>query len=384
DVLHREAQYLADRGGPLDELSEPEQAKRIAEVSLEIRLNTYDERTKLITVSPVRSEAIESVIQHYDMLFSESAEGEELREAYAIPNSMLSHITSDDVRALTAWWWWTAWAAGTNRPGLDITYTSNWPHEPLIQNTPTTAAFIWTFVSITLLIAGVGLLCWFFLREREEWVRDSRPVEGFGGSNPLDTVQPTASMTAVKKYFWVVAGLLGLQIILGAVTAHYRVEGHDFYGLPLSEIAPYALTRTWHVQLAVLWIATAWLGAGLYLGPLIARKEPKFQVLGVNLLWGALVGSLVGEALVLNGVMTDPTMVYWFGHQGYEYLDMGRFWQILIFAGLLIWLVLMARCVIPAIQEKRPDRSLLIILLLATAGSHFCLVLGYCMTGRAI
>lgn len=372
DVLHREAQFLADRGGALDQLSEPDQAKRLAEVSLEMRTNTYDEGTGVITVSHERSEAIESVVEHYLSLFSDTEEGETLREAYALPNSLLAHITDEDVRTLTAWWWWTAWAAGTNRPDLDITYTSNWPHEPLIGNTPTTAAFIWTFISVILLIAGVGLLCWFFLREREEWVRDSRPAEGFSGTNPLDQVRPTASMMAVKKYFWVVAGLLGLQIILGAVTAHYQVEGHDFYGLPLSEIAPYALTRTWHIQLAILWIATAWLGAGLYLGPLIARKEPKLQALGVNVLWGALVfavvGSLVGEALVLNGVMTDPALVYWFGHQGYEYLDMGRFWQILIFAGLLIWLVLMARCVIPAIQEKRPDRSLLLILLLATAG----------------
>ena len=111
----------------------------------------------------------------------------------------------------------------------------------------------------------------------------------------------------------------------------------------MSEVAPYAFTRTWHVQLAVLWIATAWLGAGLYLAPLIAGSEPPLQRLGVDALWAALViavlGSLAGEWLTLTGNMTDPALVYWFGHQGYEYLDMGRFWQLLIFAGLLIWRV---------------------------------------------
>ena len=156
------------------------------------------------------------------------------------------------------------------------------------------------------------------------------------------------------------------------MTAHYAVEGHDFYGIPLSELAPYALTRTWHVQLAIFWIATAWLGAGLYLAPLIAGSEPPRQRLGVDVLWVALViavlGSLIGEWLTLTGRMTDPVLVYWLGHQGYEYIDMGRFWQILVFAGLLIWLALMMRCLVPAIRRARADKHLLILLLLSSAG----------------
>ena len=178
-------------------------------------------------------------------------------------------------------------------------------------------------------------------------------------------------MKGIVKYIWVVAALLGLQIFLGAVTAHYAVEGHEFYGIPISDFAPYALTRTWHVQLAILWIATAWLGAGLYLAPLIAGFEPPWQKLGVDVLWLALViavlGSLAGEWLALTGRMTDPDMVYWFGHQGYEFLDMGRFWQILIFAGLLIWLWLMVRCIVPAIRANRTDKHLLILLLFSSA-----------------
>ena len=179
-------------------------------------------------------------------------------------------------------------------------------------------------------------------------------------------------MRGVAKYIWTVALMLALQIALGAVTAHFAVEGQDFYGLPLSEVAPYALTRTWHVQLAVLWIATAWLGAGLYLAPMIAGFEPRGQRLGVDALWAALVvavaGSLIGEWLTLTGRLTDPDLVYWFGHQGYEFLDMGRFWQMLIFAGLLIWLALMTRCLAPAIRRRGADRHLLLLLLLSSAG----------------
>lgn len=375
DLLHREAMAMLGAKGDFASLSEPERAARIAEFAARIRLNTYDPTTGRITVSRDRADAFEVLLGHYTPLFGGTGDGPEaeaLREAFAIPNRPLGPAPDEDIRALVSWWWWTAWAASTLRVDDTVTYTSNWPHEPLVGNRPSSSTFIWTFVSVVLLIAGAGALCWFFLRERDEWQRDTEPQDGYPGSNPMAAIQPTASMRAVVKYVWVVAILLGLQISLGAVTAHYAVEGHEFYGIPLSDIAPYALTRTWHVQLAVLWIVTAWLGAGLYLAPLIAGSEPRFQRLGVDVLWAALVvavlGSLAGEWMALTGRMTDPAMVYWFGHQGYEFLDMGRFWQFFIFAGLLIWLALMARCVIPAIRRSGPDKHLLILLLLSSTG----------------
>ena len=375
DVLHREALAMLEADGDLATVSAPERAARIAALAARIRVNTYDPETKRIVISRDRARAIETVIAHYTALFGGSGDGpdaEAMREAFAIPNQPLGPEPDEDIRKLAAWWWWTSWAAATLRPDDTVTYTNNWPHEPLVGNQPSSSTFIWTFVSVVLLIAAVGALCWFFLRERDEWQKDSQPLEGYPSTNPMAAVQPTASMRGVAKYIWIVAVLLALQIALGAVTAHYAVEGHDFYGIPLSEVAPYALTRTWHVQLAVLWIATAWLGAGLYLAPLIAGSEPPLQRLGVDALWAALViavlGSLAGEWLTLTGKITDPTLVYWFGHQGYEYLDMGRFWQLLIFAGLLFWLVLMMRCLVPAIRKAGPDKHLLILLLFSSAG----------------
>ncbi len=375
DVLHREAMAMLDADGDFDALSEPARAARIAEFAAKLRVNTYDTETGRINISMERAAAIAEIITHYQALFGGSGDGPEaeaMREAFAIPNAPLGPDPDEDIRKLVSWWWWTSWAAATLRPDDTVTYTNNWPHEPLVGNKPTSSIFIWTFVSIVLLIAGIGALCWFFLREREEWQKDTEPPPGYPDKSPIATVEPTASMRGVVKYIWIVAALLGLQILLGAVTAHYAVEGHEFYGIPLAEIAPYALTRTWHVQLAVLWIATAWLGAGLYLAPLIAGSEPPLQKLGVDVLWVALViavlGSLAGEWLALTGRMTDPAMVYWFGHQGYEFLDMGRFWQILIFAGLLIWLALMARCVVPAIRAGGADKHLLILLLISSAG----------------
>lgn len=96
------------------------------------------------------------------------------------------------------------------------------------------------------------------------------------------------------------SALILVQMLLGVITAHYGVEGDGFYGFPLSEWLPYSVSRTWHVQMGLFWIATAWLAAGLFIGPLVSGAEPKGQQLGVNVLFGALllVGLLQTKASV--------------------------------------------------------------------------------------
>jgi nitric oxide reductase subunit B len=160
-----------------------------------------------------------------------------------------------------------------------------------------------------------------------------------------------------------------LQVITGIITAHYGVEGNGFYGLKLDSILPYSISRTWHVQLAIFWIAIAWLATGLYIAPAVSGVEPKYQKLGVNVLFGALLivvlGSMAGEWM---GVMQKLGLVqnFYFGHQGYEYVDLGRFWQILLFSGLLIWLFLMIRALLPALKVKSESKQLLILFVISS------------------
>src|SRR3546814_11080695 len=91
------------------------------------------------------------------------------------------------------------------------------------------------------------------------------------------------------------------QVLLGGLTAHYTIEGQHFYGIEISKLLPYSLARTWHLQLAIFWIATAFLSVGLFLAPIInGGKDPKHQRLGVNVLFCALIvvvaGSQIGRA----------------------------------------------------------------------------------------
>ncbi len=253
-------------------------------------------------------------LAHYSDVFTNG------RTDYAIPAGAVT--ASNRLRQLSAFFFWTSWAASTNRPDDQITYTNNWPYEPLVGNRATGDAVVWTGVSIIMLLAGISAMAWWYASRRRE---EEEPVAP--EIDPLGHWEATPSQRATVKYFWVVSALILVQMLLGVVTAHYGVEGDGFYGLPLSEWLPYAVTRTWHIQMGLFWIATAWLAAGLFIGPLVSEQEPKGQRLGVNVLFGALVvvvaGSLTGEWMSVQNKMSD-TVSFYFGHQGYEYVDLGR------------------------------------------------------------
>ena len=294
DWLHRESVSLLDLWARADggmatyaQLPEEQQAALRARLKQVMRTNTYDAATGTITLPDDRALALSNVAAHYESLFGNDPATATLREAYAMKNDTVPDASHR--RALTAFFWWTAWAAGTERPlepgdamvpsktgvvGKQVTYTNNWPSEPLIDNTPAPAMWVWSSFSVLFLIAGIGLLGWWHARQAHE-----EPLQ-LPASDPLAAIRITPSMRATAKYFWVVLALFVVQILLGAITAHYQVEGQQAYGFALSDVLPYSITRTWHTQLAVLWIAVAWLGTGLYIPPAMSGHEPKFQRLG--------------------------------------------------------------------------------------------------------
>ncbi len=369
DWLHRELVFVLNRWSqnehqkPYDQLDAEHKAGLQGRLTALYKTNSYNPDTGVITIDPVRAEAFRANVAYYTALFRDG------KPEYAIPSGAVPN--AERARALSSFVWWTAWSTSTNRPNDNITYTGNWPHEPLIGNRPTGESVIWTGVSIIMLLGGISAMVWWYASQKHEGEPASAPA-----TDPLAGWRATASQLGTLKYFWVVAALILVQIAVGIITAHYGVEGDGFYGIKLSEILPYSVTRTWHVQLGIFWIATAWLAAGLFIGPLVSGKEPKFQSLLVNVLFGALLlivaGSLTGEWMSIMNKMTDSQSFYW-GHQGYEYVDLGRAWQILLFAGLLIWLFLVVRAVRPALSDpplsKRGEQKPLLALFLMSSAA---------------
>ncbi len=371
DWLHREATWLLDTwaereaGAPYARLPEETRAALRVRLARELRTNTWDAATGDVTISADRLAAIRAVGAHYDGLFGDDPSLAGLRESYAIPVASVPDPGRREV--LQAFFFWAAWACVTQRPGAEVTYTNNWPPEPLVGNTATGPMVIWSVLSFVALLAGVGVLAAFYAAQGHHRPEDAHvPPE----RDPLLGVRPTPSMRATQKYFWVVGGLVVAQVLLGAVTAHYGVEGSGFYGIPLDTVLPYAVTRTWHTQLGIFWIATAWLATGLYMAPAVSGHEPRWQALGVNVLFACLlvivVGSLVGQWLSVRQLL-DLGTGFWFGHQGYEYVDLGRFWQIFLLVGLFLWFGLMVRAMAPAFRTESDGRPLLFLFLLSSA-----------------
>ena len=367
DWLHKEAIFMLDKfameidGVPFSKESHQKQAALKIKLQEDIRKNGYQDGTKTLVVSEARAEAIASNTLFYGGLFSNNTDLQKLRDAYAIPVNSLKD--PERIRQLNAFFFWIAWACVTERPGQEISYTNNWPAEELVGNHPTSELILWTGFSVIILLAGIGIMVWYYARKRDE------EAEVFPKVNPQLKATHTPSQRATLKYFWIVSALLLVQVIMGVITAHYGVEGHAFYGIPLGDWLPYSISRTWHLQIAIFWIATSWLATGLYYAPAISGFEPRFQRLGVNFLFFALLvivaGSLAGQWM---GVMQKLGLIqnFWFGHQGYEYVDLGRFWQIFLFVGLVIWLLLMGRAIWPALKQKSESRNLLALFLIST------------------
>jgi len=367
DWLHREALALRniwaerDYKKSFENLSLGQQGEINGLLKNEMRSNTYDARTGNITLSDDRVAAIKQVKQHYINLFGDDASLNHLREQYAMGSGLLPDQA--DLEALPAFIFWSSWSAATNRPGeTDLSYTSNWPHEPLVDNTPTAGTGIWSIASVIFMIAAiVGMI---FLRSTSKEESDPKPLE----SDPLFDLKPTPSMKATRKYFYVVIGLILAQVGMGVITAHYSVEGQSFFGFPLGQILPFSISRTIHTQFAVLWIATAWLATGLYIAPAISGHEPKYQKLGVDLLFYALLFIVVGSTATgwIGSLQhLGSGFSFWVGNQGLEYTSMGRVWQILLFVGLLFWVLLLGRGLMPALKKPSESRGLIMMVFLS-------------------
>jgi nitric oxide reductase subunit B len=367
DWLHREALALRDliaarlHGVAFAMLAPHQQASVDALVKEEMRRNTYDAGRDTLTISRERAAAIALTQKHYEGLFGTEPALDKLREQYAMMPDALPR--AEDRHALSSFFFWSAWSAATDRPGeKGLSYTSNWPHEPIVGNVLPASASIWSIVSIVLLIAGIAGMLWYHAAHHEPADPTAPPKD------PLVNITATPSMKAVGKYFFVVIGLILLQIGMGAITAHYAVEGQAFFGLPLGEVLPYTVSRTIHTQMGIFWIATAWLATGLYIAPLLSGHEPKLQKLGVNALFYALLLIVLGStATSWLGTLQRQgfEFTFWIGNQGLEFTSMGRVWQILLFVGLLFWLFLMGRALWPALRRPSETRGLIAMVFLS-------------------
>ncbi len=302
----------------------------------DFRTNRYDKRSGTLTLTAPQAAAYRRLVGYYSRFFSDPTTEHGLRQE-AITNPT-------DLRRLTAFFGWSAWAASAQRPGHDYSYTNNWPSEPRVANKPTANVVVWSVLSLIALLGGIGVLFGVFGRWRFlGWHGREQATLSFRA--PGD-VALTPGQRACAWFFFVMAALFLIQTLVGAASQHYRADLTGFFGFDLAQVFPYNLMRTWHVQLALFWVATSFVAAGLFLAPLIAKREPKHQGTLAFALLGALAvvvfGTLIGSYLGIHGVLQGAAS-NWFGLQGFEYLDLARIWQVLLSVGLFVWVFMLWR-----------------------------------------
>jgi nitric oxide reductase subunit B len=353
----------------LEALPAGERGRVEAEVKSSLKPNRYHAPTETLTLSAGQALAIPELERYYAQLFRDGS------DPMSIPAGFVTD--SEEMRKMTAFFFWTAWAAVTNRPGEAFSYTANFPFDPLAGNGPLPSALVWSIVSAVLLILGTALAIFFYLRLRSK--DPEEPVE----LQPLAEPNPTPSQRAALPYFLIAIVLFIVQAGLGSFTAHFAVEGNKFFGVDISAYLPYAATRTWHLQLAVFWIATCWLATGLFIGPAVGGKEPKLQKPLVVTLLVALVvvvvGSLVGTWLGVMGKLSGEHGWY-LGHQGYEYIELGRVWQLALIAGMVLWVGLVYRAIKPALKAEGDKGGLTHLLLYASVSIPLFYAVGLAYT----
>ncbi|MDF7674207.1 cbb3-type cytochrome c oxidase subunit I [Acetobacteraceae bacterium ESL0709] len=335
-----------------------DKARRAAvdgQTAIQFKVNLYDAKTGILTLGPVQAQAWQEEPAHWQEYFANTAENGGL-EPGVVPSPQ-------ELKQLAAWFSWAAWASATQSPGTDHSYTNNFPYEPAAGNTPIHGAMIWSMLSLLTLLGGIG---------GAVYIRDRYPsaawVTGMTHRLPnrLFPGRSSRAQKALVKFMIVVAALFFLQTLLGGATAHYRIDGASFYGIPLQQLFPSNVVRSWHLQSAIFWIATAYVAATLYLalafrGPDDTFANSTLLVTLLNLLFVAFAVVVAGSFLGIWLGYLQTFGKWWedLGATGWEFMEQGRLWHGLLIVGLTAWIALLCWICAPVWKNSQKERPLL-------------------------
>lgn len=331
----RDHQAQRAYGRAYGQLSQEEQDVVDVRTQRTMKANLHDPQTDVLQLSAGQVAGLQITQDLWERTFRDGDTGYGF-----LPGTV---PTMEERQQIGRFFYWTAWVASAVRPGEDYSYTNNWPPDRSVGNYATTPTYIWTLGGIISLFLTLGLFVYWVHKEKL-WYGEA---QGIPLAQKLLEAPLTSSQVKAAKFFLVVILLFLVQTAFGGLLAHYTVHPGVFYLDWVGKTIPYSWAKTWHLQLAIFWIATTWVASAIYLAPIVGGVEPRRQGWLVQGLFGAIlivaVGSLVGEVVGIFGGLGD--LWFWFGHQGWEYLELGRFWQILLFVGLLFWLLIVYRAV---------------------------------------
>ena len=361
EALHRmgedttEAIAQQQFGQSLTSLPRLQQVAVRAETIVELKTNRYDASTATLHLTVPESAAYRQQITYWTEYFRDSSRNGGLKA------DLITDPT--DLRRFSAFVTWAAWVSVAARPGEDYSYTNNFPYDPTVGNQPTSGAVLWSALSLVVLLAGIASVLLAFGRfDYLGWITRGHHVHP-----QLLPGRSSRGQDALVKFFVVVALLFLAQTLVGGAVAHYRADPGSFYGFDLARIFPSNLMRVWHLQTAIFWIATSYVAAALFLGRSLRTDEPRWFAGWAHLLFAAFAvvigGSLLGEWLGISQQL--GRWWFWLGNQGWEYLELGRLWQYVLVAGLLVWFAMLWKLVRPRTLAQPAAKPIVAMFLVA-------------------
>lgn len=320
------------------------------QVQQEIKDNRYNKVNNSVTLSVSQVDAVTAVNQLYQRMFTDPDFGEAFK-----PHGYISD--PKEITRLSEFFFWGAWVCGVERPGQSYSYTHNWPYDEQAGNTATPSTMLWSIIGILGLMLGLGLVLYFFgqfdklsdeyyTRKADEMMTESKLL-GF---------RPTPSQRATFKFFYVAILLFLIQILAGVLTVHDFVGFTRFFGFDLQAAIPVTIARSWHLQLSLYWISACWVGASFFILPFLTKKEIPGQVFYINtLFWLFFVmvaGSFVGIFMGPMGLLGSASR--WLGHQGWEFVELGRLYQYMLLGVFALWAFIVYRGVKSIFKKSNP------------------------------
>lgn len=353
EALHHISQYMNDyyqsklkTDANLDLLK-----KGVAEqVKSEIKDNRFNDDNNSVSLTEAQLFGAGELVKYYTQKFTDPLFSGAFKPAGYITNT-------SEIKSLTAFFFWGAWVCGVERPGEHYSYTHNWPYDPAAGNTPGSPVILWSIIGSLGLIFGLGIVLYYYGKlEKLDDNSYTNKAQPFMTRGEIEKFSPDAIQHSTYKFFYAAILLFGVQVLAGILTVHDFVGFINFFGFNISEPLPVTITRSWHVQLSLLWISACWIGASFFMMSLVSPNQSKSQVTLINtIFWLTILliaGSFVGIFLGPHGLL--PKYWYWFGHQGWEYVELGKVWQIILGIVFIIWAITIYRGIKPVMKVKQP------------------------------
>lgn len=325
--------------------------KIIAEqVRLELKENRYDENDSYVVLNDASIYALQELKNYYIGIFI----GAEGGSNFALKNYIRN---SPEIEDLSSFFFWGAWVCVTERPGEKFSYTHNWPFDKEAGNTPTAPVMLWSVLGLLVFVLACGFVLYFIGQYNQLSNKFFKPSdkELLTAERVHDFV-PSITQRASYKFFFVAIVLFLIQVLSGFITINEFINYLGYFGINVSEVFPITVSRSWHLMLSLYWISTCWIASSIFILPMLAKQEVRGQLPLINTLFVLLlvlvVGSLIGMVLGPLGHLGEGW--YFFGHQGWEFVDFGKAFQIVLMFVFILWGIVVYRGVRPAFVKGLP------------------------------